>query len=57
MIDIHSHILPGIDDGSKSIEMTLDMIKRAEREGIENIVATPHFRRGCFEVTYNEVKD
>ena len=57
MIDIHSHILPGIDDGSKSIEMTLDMLKRAEREGLENIVATPHFRRGCFEVTYNEVKD
>lgn len=57
MIDIHSHILPGIDDGSKSIEMTLDMIKRAEREGIENIVATPHFRRGCFDVTYNEVKE
>lgn len=57
MIDIHSHILPGIDDGSKSIEMTLDMIKRAEREGLKNIVATPHFRRGCFEITYNEVKD
>ena len=57
MIDIHSHILPGIDDGSKSIEMTLDMIKRAEQEGIENIVATPHFRRGCFDVTYNEVKE
>ena len=32
MIDIHSHILPGIDDGSKSISMTLDMLKNAAKK-------------------------
>lgn len=57
MIDIHSHILPGIDDGSKSIKMTLEMLKKAEAEGIMNIVATPHFRRGCFDTPYSEITE
>jgi protein-tyrosine phosphatase len=42
MIDIHSHILPGIDDGSKSWAMTLEMCQLAIRDGITHIVATPH---------------
>lgn len=57
MIDIHSHILPGIDDGSKSLGMTFDMLKKAEEEGLKDIVATPHFRRGCFDEPYKEVKE
>jgi protein-tyrosine phosphatase len=42
MIDIHSHILPGIDDGSKSWAVTLEMCQLAIRDGITHIVATPH---------------
>ena len=42
MIDIHSHILPGIDDGSKSWEMTIEMCRLAILDGITHIVATPH---------------
>ena len=42
MIDIHSHILPGLDDGSESWEMTLEMCRLAIRDGITHIVATPH---------------
>src|SRR5690242_2852667 len=42
MIDIHSHILPGIDDGSKSWEMTAEMCRIAAADGITHIVATPH---------------
>lgn len=57
MIDIHSHILPGIDDGSKKISMTLDMIKRASVDGTTDIVATPHYRKGYFYVPYKEVKE
>ena len=37
MIDIHSHILPGIDDGSKNINMTLHMIKMAGKSGTKKI--------------------
>ena len=57
MIDIHSHILPGIDDGAKNISMTLEMIKMAEKSGTKDIVATPHFCRGYGETTYDEVKN
>ena len=42
MVDIHCHILPGIDDGSKSWEMTAEMCRVAIADGITHIVATPH---------------
>jgi protein-tyrosine phosphatase len=42
MVDIHTHILPGIDDGSKSWEMTGEMCRMAAADGITHIVATPH---------------
>ncbi|AFM43141.1 capsular polysaccharide biosynthesis protein [Desulfosporosinus acidiphilus SJ4] len=46
MIDIHSHILPGFDDGSKSMEETLLMVRQLERTGFKTIVATPHVLEG-----------
>lgn len=57
MIDLHSHILPGIDDGAKDMDMTLDMLKIAVSDGIKKIVATPHFYRGHYLNTYDEVVD
>ena len=42
MIDIHCHILPAVDDGSTSWEMTLEMCRLAQKDGIGQIVATPH---------------
>lgn len=41
-MDFHSHILPGIDDGSRNMEMTCEMIRRAYEQGVRTIVATPH---------------
>ncbi len=41
-IDIHCHILPGIDDGSPDIEQTIEMLRIAREDGIEAIVASPH---------------
>ncbi len=43
MIDFHSHILPKIDDGSKSCSESLQMLKAMENQGIETVFATPHF--------------
>ena len=43
MIDLHCHILPQMDDGSPDIEETMNMIRLAERNDINVIVATPHF--------------
>ena len=42
MVDIHCHILPGIDDGSRSWEMTAEMCRLAALDGITHIVASPH---------------
>ena len=49
MIDMHSHILPGIDDGSRDIEETINMIKEAEQAGFSKIVATSHYYLGYYE--------
>lgn len=43
IIDFHSHILPGIDDGSKSIEESLSMLQLEWKNGVTKVVATPHF--------------
>ncbi|WP_249029429.1 tyrosine-protein phosphatase [Tannockella kyphosi] len=43
MIDFHSHILPGIDDGSDSIETTIQMLKESKKQGVEYMIATPHY--------------
>lgn len=42
MVDIHSHVLPGLDDGSKSIEESVKMLEMAAEAGTTDIVATPH---------------
>lgn len=63
MIDIHSHILYGVDDGSESLDYTLNMLKIAKMEGITSIIATPHYIHGynCYDTEqlkkrYEEVK-
>lgn len=42
-VDFHSHILPGIDDGSDSVEKSLQMLRAAASQGVTRMVATPHF--------------
>lgn len=46
-VDLHSHILPGVDDGSKDMQETLRMLKIAYDEGIRTIIATPHYVAGA----------
>lgn len=61
MIDIHSHILPGIDDGAKTEADSLEMAKLAVEEGIHTIIATPHNKNGSFDneresiLTYTDI--
>ena len=48
MIDIHNHVLPNIDDGSKSMEMSLNMLKNAHNQGVTDVVNTVHFQHPLF---------
>ena len=43
MIDLHTHILPNMDDGSKSLEETVALLKLLKQQGISTVAATPHF--------------
>lgn len=43
IIDFHSHVLPGIDDGSKDVDMSLEMLRTASGQGVDVMIATPHF--------------
>ena len=44
MIDIHAHILPEVDDGSRSMEESLALLKESSQQGISDVVLTPHYR-------------
>ncbi len=48
MVDLHCHILPGLDDGAKTIEESMAMAESAIAEGLTRIVATPHSSRHYF---------
>lgn len=48
IIDIHTHILNNVDDGSESIEETLDLFDEAERIGVKEIILTPHYYKGLY---------
>jgi protein-tyrosine phosphatase len=49
MFDLHNHCLPGLDDGSRDWEESLEMARMAVDDGIEGVVCTPHWVRGAYE--------
>ena len=44
MIDLHSHILPNLDDGSRSVEQSVETLQRFQEAGVTHVVLTPHLR-------------
>jgi protein-tyrosine phosphatase len=56
MIDLHSHILPSVDDGASSLEIALDMAQMAVEDGIEVMACTPHFMPGMYDNTSDDVR-
>lgn len=57
IFDVHSHILPGVDDGSQGMEETMRMLKMAYSEGIRGMIATPHYRRGYAAESFGRVEE
>ena len=55
MIDLHCHILPGLDDGAKTTDEAIRMARIAKSQGITAIVATPHFMEGTFTPSVDSV--
>ncbi len=69
MIDFHTHILPAIDDGSQSMQESIQMLEEEKEQGVESVVLTPHFyathdavssylkkREDCYQKLLKETK-
>lgn len=56
MVDIHTHIIPNVDDGSKSVEDTFTLFKEAEKAGFTDIILTPHYIKEYYE-TDTEIRE
>ena len=54
MLDFHTHILPGVDDGSRNVDESMQMLARMKEQGVSQVVATPHFYADD-ESVYNAV--
>jgi protein-tyrosine phosphatase len=57
MIDLHSHFLPGVDDGARNIEMTREMIAQAASAGITRLLATPHVNEHTTAAAEQKIRD
>ncbi|GAB5379926.1 MAG: exopolysaccharide biosynthesis protein [Aliiglaciecola sp.] len=55
MIDLHSHILPGIDDGARSMQQSLEMARQAVVAGVTHMVCTPHIHPNYFDNSYETI--
>lgn len=55
--DVHTHILPGVDDGAADMEETIRLLKMEYKDGVRNIYATSHYRRKMFEPDMERVRD
>lgn len=56
MIDLHSHILPGVDDGAPDLETALAMARMAEADGIVAMACTPHFMPGLYDNKSSDIR-
>lgn len=57
MIDIHAHVIPYVDDGSKSMDESLKILADAYNAGVTHIFCTPHYRKGSFQPSAADIKE
>lgn len=56
MIDIHCHLLYGVDDGAEDRQVSVAMLRDAAEQGIQAIILTPHYRQGMFKYPLEEIR-
>lgn len=56
IIDLHNHTLFGVDDGPKELDLSLEMLLEAEKQGISAIILTPHYRKGMFKFDKEKIQ-
>lgn len=56
-VDIHSHILPGIDDGAKNIKESVELISKMKKLGFSKIIGTPHTYTGLYDNTNDSIQN
>lgn len=57
MIDFHSHIVYGVDDGAETIEDSISILKEAQKAGFHKIILTPHYMQDYYEVPTSEIQE
>ncbi|MBO8138746.1 MAG: phosphotransferase [Desulfotomaculum sp.] len=55
MIDIHTHVLPGIDDGAGDINVSINICSMAEKQGVTTILAAPHYWPGIYQPSWENI--
>ena len=55
-VDIHSHILPGIDDGAKDLKNSINLIEEMKKMGFSKIIGTPHTYNGLYNNTCDTIE-
>lgn len=56
LIDVHTHLLPGADDGSRYLGETMELIRAAYQQGVREFLATPHYRHGRNRIPVGEIQ-
>ncbi len=57
MTDVHCHLIPFVDDGSDSLEKSLDMLMEEKSQGVDRAICSPHSRRGKFETSREKIQE
>lgn len=57
MVDVHTHVLPGVDDGSRDMEESCALLRKAAKQGVTAVIATPHYSRKRGTEGYRELTE